>query len=304
MIHEHILSTIGQTPLVYLDRLTGPNSGRVIGKMESHNPSGSVKDRIAWNMVEEAEKNGTLKPGMTIVEPTSGNTGIGLAMVAAVKGYKAVFVMPETMSVERRSLLLHFGAEIILTPGPDGMRGAMQEAAKLAADSAYFMPRQFHNQANPEAHKKHTAKEIIEALGDVKPDYFVAGVGTGGTISGAGERLKAHYPALKLVAVEPVDSPVLSGGQPGPHKIQGIGAGFKPDVLNMEIVDDIMRVTFDDAVDTAKALCRKEGILAGISAGGNVWAALQVAAQAGPDSIVVTIVCDTGERYLSTDLFK
>jgi cysteine synthase A len=212
--------------------------------------------------------------------------------------------MPETMSVERRTLLLHFGAEIILTPGPDGMRGAIGEATKLAEDTAYFMPRQFHNPANPAAHRNNTAEEIIEAMGDVVPDYFVAGVGTGGTITGAGERLKKQYPSLKLVAVEPVDSPVLSGGQPGPHKIQGIGAGFKPDVLNMEIVDDIVRVTFDDAVETAKQLCRKEGILAGISAGGNVWAALQVAAQAGPDSTVITVVCDTGERYLSTDLFK
>lgn len=304
MIHDNILSTIGHTPLVALQALARPDSGRVIAKMESHNPAGSVKDRIAWSMINEAEKSGALKPGMTIVEPTSGNTGIGLAMVAGVKGYKAVFIMPETMSIERRSLLLHFGAEIILTPGEGGMRGAMEEAAKLAEKGEYFMPRQFHNRANPEVHRATTAEEIIEDLGEVVPDYFVAGVGTGGTITGAGARLRQEYPSIKLVAVEPVDSPVLSGGQPGPHKIQGIGAGFKPEILDTGLLDDIVRVTLDDATKTARALCRKEGILAGISAGANVWAAMQAAAEAGPGSTIITIVCDTGERYLSTDLFN
>jgi cysteine synthase A len=304
MIHNNILSTIGNTPLVALNKLSNSNGGTVVVKMESHNPGGSVKDRIARNMIEEAENQGVLKAGMTIVEPTSGNTGIGLAMIAAVKGYEAVMVMPETMSTERRALLVHYGAKIILTPGEKGMTGAMQKAAELASNKDYFMPQQFKNKANPDAHRKTTAKEIIRDLNGTPLDYLVAGVGTGGTITGAGEVLKSSFPEMKLIAVEPADSPVLSGGDPGPHKIQGIGGGFIPDVLNTKILDDIITVQTDDAIQTAKDLSSKEGILAGISAGANVWAALQVAKKADPGQLVLTILCDTGERYLSTDLFK
>ncbi len=304
MIHKNILDTIGNTPLVSLSKLSDPKGGTVIVKMESHNPGGSVKDRIAWNMIEEAEKQGVLKPGMTIVEPTSGNTGIGLAMVAAVKGYKAVMVMPETMSIERRALMMQFGAKIVLTPGEKGVRGAMDKAAELAADPNHFMPQQFRNKANPDAHRKTTAKEIIEDLNGRTLDFLVIAVGTGGTITGAGEVLKKTYPNLKIIAVEPADSPVLSGGEPGPHKIQGIGGGFIPDVLNTGIIDDIMVVRAEDAMQTSKDLCSKEGILTGISAGANVWAALQVAGKAKQGQLILTVICDTGERYLSTDLFK
>ncbi len=304
MIHTHILSTIGHTPLVQLNRLVSENDARVIVKMESHNPCGSVKDRIAWSMIEDAERNGQLKPGMIIVEPTSGNTGVGLAMVAAVKGYEAVFTMPETMSLERRALLLHLGAKIVLTPGPAGMKGAIEEAERLAMEDGYFMPQQFKNKANPEIHRRTTALEIIDDLEDVKLDYFVAGVGTGGTITGAGEVLKGHFPDLQVIAAEPADSPVLSGGSPNPHKIQGIGAGFVPDILNTNLFKEVIKIPNEAAINTAKELSRKEGILAGISAGGNVWAALQVAKRAGKGKTVLTVICDTGERYLSTDLFK
>ena len=304
MIHNNILDTIGNTPLVSLSKLSDTKGGTVIVKMESHNPGGSVKDRIAWNMIEEAEKQGVLKPGMTIVEPTSGNTGIGLAMVAAVKGYETVMVMPETMSIERRALLLQYGAKLVLTPGEKGVRGTMDKAAEIAADPNYFMPSQFSNEANPDAHRKTTAKEILEDLEGRALDFLVVGVGTGGTITGAGEVLKQSFPNLKLVAVEPADSPVLSGGEPGPHKIQGIGGGFVPEVLNTDILDDIIVVKVEDAIQTSKELSGKEGILTGISAGANVWAALQVAEKAEPGQLILTVICDTGERYLSTDLFK
>lgn len=304
MIHTDILTTIGHTPLVRINRLTSKDDAGVVVKMESHNPGGSVKDRIAWSMIEDAEKNGRLKAGMTIVEPTSGNTGVGLAMVAAVKGYEAIFTMPETMSLERRALLLHLGAKIVLTPGPSGMRGAVEEAERLVKEHGYFMPQQFKNKANPEVHRKTTALEIIDDLEDTKLDYFVAGVGTGGTITGAGEVLKRHFPGLVVIAAEPADSPVLSGGAPGPHKIQGIGAGFVPEILNTSIYGEVIKVPNEEAIKTAKELARKEGVLAGISAGGNVWAAMQVAKKAGKGKTVLTVICDTGERYLSTDLFK
>jgi cysteine synthase A len=255
-------------------------------------------------MIEEAEKRGALKKGMCIVEPTSGNTGIGLAMVAAVKGYKAIFTMPETMSIERRALLLHYGAEIKLTPGDQGMKGAMEEAGNMAKSKDYFMPMQFRNPDNPEVHRRTTATEIIRDLEGRQLDYFVAGVGTGGTITGGGEILKEQYPYMKVIAVEPADSPVLSGGSPGPHKIQGIGGGFVPEILNTDIIDSVITVSNEDAMKTAQEMCRKEGILCGISAGANVWAGLQVAAKASADQLVLTVICDTGERYLSTDLFN
>jgi cysteine synthase A len=255
-------------------------------------------------MIEKAEQEGILKPGMSIVEPTSGNTGIGLAMVAAVKGYHAVFTMPESMSIERRSLLIHYGAKIVLTPASLGMRGAVEEAEKMVQEGNYFMPQQFKNMANPEIHRETTAPEILEDLDGEKLDYFVSGIGTGGTITGTGEVLKKTFPDLKIIAVEPADSPVLSGGKPGPHKIQGIGAGFVPDVLNTDIFDEIITVHNEDAIKTSKALCSKEGILAGISAGANVWAAIQIAKKAGKDKNILTVLCDTGERYLSTDLFN
>lgn len=304
MIHESILSTIGHTPLVRINKMNGSNSATLIVKMESFNPGGSVKDRIAWKMIEEAEKQGKLKKGMCIVEPTSGNTGIGLAMIAAVKGYQAIFTMPESMSIERRALLLHFGAKIKLTPGDKGMKGAMAEADEMAKSNDYFMPMQFQNPANPQVHRETTAVEIINDLDGQKLDYFIAGVGTGGTITGGGEVLKKQFPDMKVIAVEPADSAILSGGAPGPHKIQGIGGGFIPEVLNTDIIDSVIKVSNEDAFKTAQRLCREEGILSGISAGANVWAGLQVAAKAGPDQLVLTVICDTGERYLSTDLFN
>jgi cysteine synthase A len=284
--------------------MAGKTDATIIAKLESCNPGGSVKDRIALSMIEDAERRGILKRGDVIIEPTSGNTGVGLAMVAAIKGYEAIFTMPETMSMERRALLHQFGAKIILTPGPEGMRGAVNEAERLAAKHGYFMPQQFKNPANPEIHKKTTAREIISALGDTILDYFVVGVGTGGTLTGAGEVLKEAFPELGIVAVEPSDSPVLSGGAPGPHKIQGIGAGFVPEIYNTQMASEIIQVANDDALKTAKALTREEGILAGISCGANMWAALQVARRAGQGKTVLVVLPDTGERYISTDLFR
>jgi cysteine synthase A len=254
-------------------------------------------------MIEAAEKDGSLKPGMTIVEPTSGNTGIALAMVAAVKGYKCLFTMPETMSLERRAVLKFLGAEIVVTEGSKGMKGAVEKAQELVEKFGYFQPQQFDNPANPEIHKKTTAEEIIKDLGDLNLDFFVAGVGTGGTITGTGEILKKKY-HNKNIAVEPKDSPVLSGGKPGPHKIQGIGAGFIPRVYKSENVDQIIQVSDEDAIFTSKRLAKEEGILAGISAGANVWAAIQIAKKAGKGKVVLVIVPDVAERYLSTDLFK
>lgn len=304
MILDSILNTIGCTPLVRLNKLTPPNSAQVLMKIESFNPGGSVKDRIAFNMIEDAEKKGLLKKGMTIVEPTSGNTGIGLAMVAAVKGYSIIFTMPETMSVERRIVLEQFGAKIILTPGEKGMVGAVMEAEHFTDDDSYYMPQQFENESNPEIHRKTTAEEILYDLKKATLDYLVVGVGTGGTITGVGEVLKEKYPDLKVMAVEPADSPFLSQGKAGPHKIQGIGAGFIPDILDLNIIDEIITVKNEDAFEVAKKLCSKEGILAGISSGANVWAAIEVAKKAGEGKTVLTFLPDTGERYLSTPLFK
>ena len=303
MIHQNVLETIGRTPLVRIGRLVGKDDATLIAKLESFNPCGSVKDRIGLSMIEAAEKDGSLKPGMTIVEPTSGNTGIALGMVAAVKGYKCVFTIPDTMSLERRALLKYLGAEIVLTEGSKGMKGAIEKAQELVEEFGYFQPLQFDNPANPEIHRKTTAEEIIRDLGNLKLDFFVAGVGTGGTITGAGEALKKKY-SNKNVAVEPKDSPVLSGGKPGPHKIQGIGAGFLPRIYNPENVDEIIGVSNDEAISTSRRLAREEGILAGISAGANVFAALSVAKREGRKKVVLVIVPDVGERYLSTDLFR
>ena len=304
MILDSILNTIGCTPTVKLNKLAPKDSAQVLMKIQSFNPSGSVKDRIALNMIEEAAKSGRLKKGMTIVEPTSGNTGIGLAMVAAVKGYKIMFTMPETMSIERRIVLKQFGAELILTPADRGMVGAVMAAQEYSDKENYFMPQQFENPANPDMHRKTTAEEIIYDLGKGTLDYLVVGVGTGGTITGAGDVLKKKYPGLKVIAVEPTDSPVLSEGNAGPHKIQGIGAGFIPEILDLDIIDEIVKVKNEDAFDIARKLCNQEGILAGISSGANVWAAIEIAKRAGLGKTVLTILPDTGERYLSTPLFE
>lgn len=303
MICNNILETIGRTPMVRINRLAGKDAATLLAKMESFNPCSSVKDRIGFSMIDAAEKGGRLKPGMTIIEPTSGNTGIALAMVCAVKGYKCIFTMPDTMSLERRALLKFFGAEIVLTEGAKGMRGALEKAQELVEQHGYFQPQQFENPANPEIHRKTTAEEIIKDLGDLKLDYFVAGVGTGGTITGAGEVLRKKY-GNKNIAVEPKDSPVLSGGKPGPHKIQGIGAGFVPAIYKSENVDEIIQVSNEDAILTSRRLAKEEGILAGISAGANVFAALAIARRAGKGKMVVVIIPDLGDRYLSTDLFK
>ncbi|AVX31392.1 cysteine synthase A [Carboxydocella thermautotrophica] len=303
-VANNIAELIGQTPLVRLNKLVDENMAEVYVKLESFNPGSSVKDRIALSMIEAAEQAGILKPGATIVEPTSGNTGIGLAMVAASKGYKLILVMPETMSIERRNLLKAYGAELILTPGSEGMKGAVRRAEELLAQNPdYFLPQQFKNPANPEIHRKTTALEILEQTGG-QLDAFVGGVGTGGTITGVGEVLKEKIPGVKIVAVEPAASPVLSGGNPGPHKIQGIGAGFVPDVLNTKIYDQVIQVTNEDAMETARNLARKEGILVGISSGAAVWAALKVAKELGAGKRVVVVAPDTGERYLSTELFQ
>jgi cysteine synthase A len=303
MIYNNVLETIGKTPLVRINKLVRERDATVLAKLESFNPCGSVKDRIGLSMIEAAEREGKLKPGMTMVEPTSGNTGIALAMMAAVKGYNCVLTMPDTMSLERRALLKFLGAELVLTEGAKGMRGAVEKAQELAEKFGYFQPQQFENPANPEIHRRTTAEEIIKDLGDLKLDYFVAGVGTGGTITGAGEVLKKKY-GCKNIAVEPKESPVLSGGKPGPHKIQGIGAGFIPKIYKPENVDEIIQVSNDDAIITSKKLAKEEGILAGISAGANVFAALDVAMRAGKGKLVLVIVPDLGDRYLSTDLFK
>ncbi len=298
-----ITEGIGNTPLVRLNRLSPTGGGTIYGKAEFYNPGGSVKDRICLNMIEEAEKQGLLKPGSTIVEPTSGNTGIGLALVSAVRGYKLILVMPEGMSLERASLLSSYGAQLVLTPAREGMRGSIKEAESiLEQNPEYFMPNQFSNPANPAMHKKTTAVEIWEAL-EGKVDAFVAAVGTGGTITGCGEVFKEKNPQVKIVAVEPTGSPVLSGGEAGPHKIQGIGAGFVPEVLNQSLLDQIRTVTDEEAYQTTKQLAKKEGLLVGISAGANVFAAQKVAESLGSGKNVVTILCDTGERYLSIEKY-
>lgn len=297
-----ILDTVGNTPMVRLNRIVPEGSATVYAKLESFNPMASVKDRIAKSMIEVAERRGLINKETTVIEPTSGNTGIGLAMVCAVKGYKLVLTMPETMTVERRKLLAAFGAQLVLTPGPEGMRGAVKKAEEIAAATPNsFMPQQFKNKANPWIHRKTTAKEILKSVDRI--DAFVSGVGTGGTVTGVGQVLRKKHPHARIVAVEPEDSPVLSGGKPGPHKIQGIGAGFVPEVLDTKMYDQVMTVSAKDAIETARALARLEGLLMGISSGAAAFAALKVASELGQGKTVVVVLPDTGERYLSTDLF-
>lgn len=303
-IANDITELIGNTPLVRLNRLTKGAYADVVAKLEFYNPAHSVKDRIGVAMIEAAEKSGVLTKDKVIIEPTSGNTGIALAMVAATRGYHCVLTMPETMSKERRMLLRAYGAELILTPGPDGMDGAIRKAEEMvASDPKYFMPQQFNNPANPEIHRRTTAEEIWRDT-DGEVDFLVAGVGTGGTITGVGEVIKSRRPAFKVVAVEPDASPVLSGGLKGPHKLQGIGAGFVPKVLNTKIYDEVIRVKDDDAMETARRMAKEEGLLVGISSGAATWAALQVAKRKeNIDKLIVVILPSFGERYLSTPLF-
>jgi len=294
-----VLDVVGGTPLTRLNRLPKPGGAVVLAKMESLNPGGSVKDRIAVAMVEDAERRGILKAGSTLVEPTSGNTGIGLAMVCAVRGYRLILAMPDDMSVERQRLLSRYGAEIHLTPAIEGMSGAVFAAQEMCKEHPdYFMPMQFENKANPEIHRRTTALEILEAT-EERVHVFVAGIGTGGTITGVGEVLKERIPGVRIVGVEPARSPVLSGGRSRPHGIQGIGASFVPGVLNRSVLDEVVQVRDEDATATARRLAREEGLLVGISSGANVWAACQVASAMPSDRIVVTVLCDTGERYLS-----
>ena len=300
-IAASVLDLIGNTPMVQLNRVVPVGSAEIVAKLESWNPGGSVKDRIALSMIEDAEKRGVLQPGATIVEPTSGNTGIGLAMVAAVKGYKLVLTMPDDMSPERRKLLQRYGAQLVLTPAIEGMTGAVFAAEELVAkNSSYFMPQQFNNPANPEVHRRTTVHEILRDT-EGRLDAFVAGVGTGGTITGVGEVLRQTLPNAQIVAVEPTRSPVLGGGKPGLHAIQGIGASFVPSVLNRDIYDELIAVKDEDAIEMTKRLAREEGLLVGISAGANVHASLIVAKRLGAGKRVVTVLPDTGERYLSVN---
>jgi len=303
-IFENIVAAVGNTPLVRINKLAS-NKATILAKLESYNPCGSVKDRIALSMIEAAEKDGLIKPDTVIVEPTSGNTGIGLAFICAAKGYKLTLTMPESMSVERKKLLLLFGAEIVLTPAELGMVGAVEKAEQLVAENPNaFMPQQFNNPANPQIHRETTAEEIFSDT-DGKLDIFVSGVGTGGTLTGCAEVLKKRNKDLKAVAVEPKDSPVLSGGKPGPHKIQGIGAGFVPQVLNTDIIDEIIQVSNQDAMETTRQLAVKEGILVGISSGAAMWAAIQISRRPeNQGKTIVVILPDTGERYISTELFE
>ncbi len=297
MIYNNILELVGNTPIIKLNKISGGHN--IYAKMELFNPGGSVKDRIAVNMIKRAEEDGSLKPGNTIVEPTSGNTGIGLAMVAAVKGYKVILVMPESMSKERRKLLKAYGAELILTPKEEGMQGALDKANELLQENSdHYIPSQFENPANPEAHRKNTALEIAKEFDQL--DALVVGVGTGGTLTGTAEVLKNEFPGLKVYAVEPEDSPVLSGGEPGSHMIQGIGAGFIPEILKQELIDEVVTVSNQESYQMTKKLSEKEGIMVGISSGANVVAALKVAKKINSKKNIITFLPDTGERYLST----
>ncbi len=301
MIFNNVIQMVGNTPILKLNSLVEKGSGDVYVKLEKYNPAGSVKDRAALGMLERAEELGLLKKGDTIVEPTSGNTGIALSMIGSLKGYKVIIVMPETMSKERRDMIRAYGAELILTEGAKGMKGAISKAQELVDEKGYFMPQQFNNIANPEKHYATTAKEILKDVPEL--DAFVAGVGTGGTITGVGKNIKEVSAGVKVVAVEPEKSPVISGGQPGPHKIQGIGAGFIPENYNSSVVDEVIQVSDEDAVATARALASKEGVLLGTSSGAAVYAALQVARKLGEGKKVVVIAPDGGEKYMSMDLF-
>ncbi|KPU27997.1 cysteine synthase [Caloranaerobacter sp. TR13] len=304
MVYSSIIETVGNTPIVKLNRSVDENSADVYVKLEYFNPGSSVKDRIALNMIEQAEKEGKLTKNSVIIEPTSGNTGIGLAMIGAAKGYKVVLVMPDTMSIERRNLLKAYGAELVLTPGAKGMKGAIEKAKELLEQNDnYFMPQQFENPSNPEIHRRTTAREIIEQM-DGDFDVFVAGVGTGGTLTGVAQVLKQEMKNVEIVAVEPEKSPVLSGGQPGPHKIQGIGAGFIPKILDKDLIDSIEKVRDEDAIDTIRKIARNEGILLGISSGAAIYVALNKAKELGKGKKVVVIAPDNGERYLSTGIFE
>jgi cysteine synthase A len=301
---ESVIELIGNSPIVKLQRMVPENAADVFVKLEFFNPGGSVKDRIALSMIQQAESEGKLKAGDTIIEPTSGNTGIGIAMVGAAKGYPVIIVMPETMSIERRKLMQAYGAKLILTPGSEGMKGAIAKATELANEHGYFMPLQFNNMANPMIHEKTTGREIIDVFGKNGLDAFVAGVGTGGTITGVGHELKRVYPNIKIVAVEPTESQVLAGGEPSPHKIQGIGAGFVPEVLDTAIYESIAAVTSEEAIETARQAAAKEGLLVGISAGAAIKAALDLAQELGAGKKVLTLAPDNGERYLSTTLYE
>ncbi|WP_426354417.1 cysteine synthase A [Exiguobacterium sp. R-39] len=303
-IANSVLDLVGRTPIVKLNHLTGLEDADVYLKLEYMNPGSSVKDRIALAMIESAESAGHLKAGDTIIEPTSGNTGIGLAMVAAAKGYRSILVMPETMSMERRTLLRAYGAELILTPGPEGMKGAIARATAEAEEHGYFMPQQFNNESNPVVHEKTTGPEIVEAFEGLTLDAFIAGIGTGGTITGAGKVLRQAFPGIEIIAVEPTDSPVLSGGKPGPHKLQGIGAGFVPSILDTQIYDSVEQVTTEEAFDHARRAAKSNGVLGGISSGAAIAAALKTAKRLGKGKTVLAIIPSNGERYLSTPLYQ
>ena len=303
-IYNSVTELIGKTPIVKLNKIVPEDSADVFVKLEFFNPGGSVKDRIALSMIEKAEHDGLLKPGDTIIEPTSGNTGIGLSMVGVAKGYKVIIVMPETMSIERRLLMKGYGAELILTPGADGISGSIREAERLAKENGYFLPLQFENAANPLVHEKTTGPEIHQAFGVNGLDAFVAGIGTGGTITGAGRELKRVYPKIELIGVEPAESAILEGKEAGPHKIQGIGTGFVPKTLDTSVYDKVLSISGDEAMETAREVGRKEGILVGISSGAAIAAALKVAKELGKGKKVLAVVPDNGERYLSTALYQ
>ncbi|NTK61917.1 cysteine synthase A [Enterococcus faecium] len=303
-IYNSVTELIGKTPIVKLNKIVPEDSADVFVKLEFFNPGGSVKDRIALSMIEKAEHDGLLKPGDTIIEPTSGNTGIGLSMVGVAKGYKVIIVMPETMSIERRLLMKGYGAELILTPGADGISGSIREAERLAKENGYFLPLQFENEANPLVHEKTTGPEIHQAFGVNGLDAFVAGIGTGGTITGAGRELKRVYPKIELIGVEPAESAILEGKEAGPHKIQGIGTGFVPKTLDTSVYDKVLSISGDEAMETAREVGRKEGILVGISSGAAIAAALKVAKELGKGKKVLGVVPDNGERYLSTALYQ